>query len=337
MLTALGVAVTAQVVIAQRGTLPPRLDSYLADHVRLSGKERTRLLEGEAVTRLLEGDETKEVAVLGTVWIKAPIRRYIDAVANIETFERGSGFKITRRISAPPALADFAGLRLPDQDLDDLRHCRVDDCAVKLDEATIRRFQTGIDWNAPDARNAANALMQQVMLEYVTRYLTGGNGQLAVYRDRSRPISVEQELQPIITQLPELSASMGDVRRSLLEFPRAKMAGTTSFLYWQETAFGLKPTIRISHLTIHDGAESTIVTSKMLYASHYFWSALELRVLIADPSRGEGFWLVTVNRSRSDGLSGLTGIFLRGRVRSRVQNGMLASLRSIRRTLEQAR
>jgi len=36
----------------------------------------------------------------------------------------------------------------------------------------------------------------------------------------------------------------------------------------------------------------TVVASKMLYASHYFWTALELRVLLADPARGAGFWFV---------------------------------------------
>jgi len=87
-------------------------------------------------------------------------------------------------------------------------------------------------------------------------------------------------------------------------------------LYWQETEFGLKPTIRISHLTIRENPEDTVVTSKMLYASHYFWTGLELRVLMPDPSRGPGFWFVTVKRSRSDGLSGFTGMFVRRRVRS---------------------
>jgi hypothetical protein len=71
-----------------------------------------------------------------------------------------------------------------------------------------------------------------------------------------------------------------------------------------------------------------------LYASHYFWTALELRVLLPDPLRGPGFWLVTVNRSRSDGLSGFTGRLIRGRVRSEVEDGTRAALMVTKERLE---
>jgi hypothetical protein len=113
--------------------------------------------------------------------------------------------------------------------------------------------------------------------------------------------------------------------------------GATSFLYWQETEFGLKPTIRISHVTIREGSDGAVVVSKMLYASHYFFTGLELRALLPDPARGRGFWFVTVNRSRSDGLSGFTGKFVRCRVQSAVRDGMTAALRSTKERLEKGR
>ena len=56
-------------------------------------------------------------------------------------------------------------------------------------------------------------------------------------------------------------------------------------MYWQETEFGLKPTLRISHLTIRESPQDALVVSKMPYASHYFWTGVELRVLVPDPSR----------------------------------------------------
>lgn len=72
----------------------------------------------------------------------------------------------------------------------------------------------------------------------------------------------------------------------------------------------------------------------MLYASHYFWTALELRVLLPDPARSPGFWFITVNRSRSDGLSGFLGRIVRGRVRNEVQGGTLAALTATKTKLE---
>jgi hypothetical protein len=72
----------------------------------------------------------------------------------------------------------------------------------------------------------------------------------------------------------------------------------------------------------------------MLYASYYFWTALELRVLLPDPPRGKGFWFVSVNRSRSDGLSGFVGRIIRGKVRAEVEKGMAAVLEATRSLLE---
>lgn len=96
----------------------------------------------------------------------------------------------------------------------------------------------------------------------------------------------------------------------------------------------MKPTIRINHVAIQSSAEGTVVASKQLYSSHYFWTALELRVLVPDPARGAGFWLVTANRSRSDGLSGFVGHIIRGKVREAARKGIESALIATKRTLE---
>ena len=339
VLIALVLSGAAHIASAQSGRFrfPGLLESYLTNAVKLSTNERQRLIKGEPVTKMLEADQSKEVAVFGAVWISAPIHRYVEAIKDIESFERGGGFKVTKRISAPPRPEDFSALHLPAEDLDDLRYCRIGDCEVKLGEQALKRFRSEIDWRTPTARAAANALMQRLMFEYVTRYLDGGNEQLAIYRDNSRPTFVAHEFQTMVDQMPVLTTYMPNMRRYLLEYPRVTIPDATSFLYWQETEFGLKPTIRISHVTIRENPEDTVVTSKMLYASHYFWTGLELRVLVPDPLHGTGFWFVTVNHSRSDGLSGFTGLFVRRRVRSEVENGTLAALRSTKQRLENVR
>jgi hypothetical protein len=175
--------------------------------------------------------------------------------------------------------------------------------------------------------------MREIALRYVAGYLEGGDARLAVYRDQARPTFVAREFREMIEGMPELTAYMLDLRRYLLEFPKATLPGSSSFLYWQETAFGLKPTIRVNHVVIRQTPEATIVASKMLYATHYFWTALELRLLLPDTSRGPGFWFVTVSRSRSDGLSGFTGTMIRRRVQREAVDGTLAALRATQETL----
>ena len=317
--------------------LPAGLESYLTKVVRATPAERQRLLGGAPITKLLDVDESKEVAVFGAVWIDAPMRRYVEVVRDIESLERGGRFRVTRRISAPPTLEDFASLHLPAADVRSLRMCRVGDCEVRLSEEALQRFRTEVDWAATGVQAAADAVMRRMALEYVTGYLEGGNERLPVYRDGSRLRFVAEEFRAMVDRMPELTSYLPDLRRYLLDYPKATLPEATSFLYWQETEFGLKPTIRISHLTIREGADDTVVASKMLYASHYFWTGLELRVLLPDPSRGSGFWFVIVNRTRSDGLSGFTGRLVRRRVRSEVQEGALAGLRATKRRLEDGR
>jgi hypothetical protein len=317
--------------------LPARLETFLARVVRPTAAERTRLMAGAPLTRMLEADPTKELAVFGAIWINAPIARYIEAVKDIERFERGRRFKITRRINTPPSLEDFADLRLTAEDVEDLRTCRVGDCSLKLSQQALQAFRTEVDWKSAMPNAAADAVMRRLALEYVRGYLEKGNGGLAVYRDNERPTFVAEEFRALVEQMPDLSTSIPALRRYLLEYPAPALPGATSVFYWQETQFGLKPTIRISHLVIAEGRDDTVVASKMLYASHYFWTALELRALLPDPSRGPGFWLVTINRSRSDGLSGFTGFFIRRRARSEIQAGTRTILESTKQLLEGGR
>ena len=334
-LAALALAVSAFAVAP--GTpagLPARVEGYLTSVVRPTAAQRQELMDGGPLTSLLDVDPSKEVAVFGAIWIDAPIPRYVELVNDIERLERGGGFKTTRRISSPPRIEDFSQLRLPDQDLRDLRVCRVGACKVKLSEQALQRFRTEVDWDTGNARQEADALMQRLAFEYVMRYLEGGNEQLPVYRDRARPTDLAEEFRAMTGQAPELTTYLPAVHRYLLEYPKVTLPGSTSFLYWQETEFGLKPTIRISHLTIREGVEDTVVVSKMLYATHYFLTGVELRVLLPDPSRGPGFWFMTVSRSRSDGLSGLRGRVLRGRVRSDVLEQTLAGLWRTKQLLE---
>jgi hypothetical protein len=168
----------------------------------------------------------------------------------------------------------------------------------------------------------------------VTGYLEGGNSRLAAYRDTARPTFVAQEFAAMIDQMPWLATYLPSIRTYLLDYPRTDLPKPESFLYWQHVKFGLKPTVRINHLAIVAKTTHISVVSKMLYASHYFWTALELRVLVPDPWRGEGFWFANVNRSRSDGLSGFVGTLIRGKVRGEAEKGMQAALEITKSRME---
>jgi len=321
-------------LLAQGPPLPARIDAYINDHLKLTADKYKQLLAGLPVTQLLETDPAKEVAIFGAVWVKAPMARYLTAVKDIESFERGGNFLVTKRISDPPRLEDFAQLSLPADDIANLKTCKVGDCEVKLSEAALMRIQKEIDWSKPTATAEVETLIRRLALEYVTGYLDGGNVRLAAYRDAERPTFVAQEFAAMIDRMPEMTNYLPGLKTYLLDFPRVRLPDAESFLYWQNVKFGLKPTIRINHLTIANQQSHVVVVSKMLYASHYFWTAIELRVLVPDPARGEGFWFANVNRSRSDGLGGFVGSLIRGKVRSEAEKGMQAALTITKNRME---
>ena len=322
---------------AARGAagLPQNFQAYLDQHVKLDSAARTRLLGGQPVTKMLDADPATEVAVFGAVWIDAPIDRYLAAVRNIERFESGGAFRVTKKISSPPRIEDFAQLAVSSEDVEDLRSCKVSQCELKLAESAIQRMRREIDWKRPDAGEQVNRLARAMAFEYVTAYLHGGNAELAVYRDSDRPTFVAQEFTSLVDRLPDLDGAIAEMRRYLLGFPKVTLADSESFLYWQEATFGLKPTLRINHLVMARRPEGAVVASKMLYANHYFWTALELRALLRDPQRGPGFWFITESRSRSDGLSGFVGRLVRGKVRGETEKGTAAVLQLTKRTMEQ--
>ena len=313
--------------------LPPALDVYVTRHAGLTPAQRAQLTSGQPVTKILTTDLAHEVAVFGAVWIKAPVAKYVAAVKDIEQFEKGENFLVTKRISSPPRLEDFAQLRLPPDDLADLRTCKVGSCEIKLSEGTLLRVRREIDWSKPTAAAQVEALARQLALDYVNGYLAGGNERLAAYRDSDDPTFVGKEFASMVERLPEFGGQLAGLKQYLLGFPKQPLPGATSILYWQEAKFGLKPTIRVNHLVIDEEPSHVAIASKMLYASHYFWTALELRVLVPDPAHG-GFWFASVNRSRSDGLTGFVGGLIRGKVRGEAEKGMLAALKITKTKME---
>lgn len=319
----------------QHRPLPSGLDSYLTTSVGLTAAQRRLLLSGAPVTALLDANARQEVAVFGAVWVDALPSAYIQLLSDIEHFERGGAFRVTKRISDPPRLEDFDLLELPKEDVADLKSCRVGACAIKLSQPALDRMRREIDWSRPTATADATALARQLALEYVTGYLEGGNDRLAVYRDSQRPTFVADEFASMVDRLPSLVEFLPELRTYLLQYPNATLPNSRSFLYWQDAQFGLKPTIRINHVVIEDRPDAIAVASKQIYASHYFWTALELRVLVPDPARGRGFWFLNISRSRSDGLTGFVGRLVRGRVESEAQKGMLGMLQNTKRRLEQ--
>ena len=181
-----------------------------------------------------------------------------------------------------------------------------------------------------------------MLLDLVRAYQAEGNAALGTYVDHDRPLPVADQFRALLASRDALPAQVPILFAYLEHYPRESLEGAEDFFYWTIVDFGLKPTIRVSHVTIYPLAARSatgvayVIAIKQLYASHYFHSTLELRFLLdrTDASGRPGAALVSIARSRSDGIAGLRGSLLRPVVRRRSRDALRGYLEHVRRQME---
>lgn len=316
--------------------------AFLRDKVGFNTREIRELDAGQAVARIIETKVREEVAVFGAVWIDVPKDFFIEQYRDIESFEGGNeNVPQIGRFSDPPRLEDVARLTVDKDELKALPRCRPGDCEIKLPASIMARFRQEVDWKSSEAEAQANRLARQIMVQLIETYRKGGNAALGAYQDHARPVRVADEFRAMLENSPTLFAYLPELHHYLNDYPASQLPGSEEFFYWSKVRFGLKPTIRANHVTIYRSPESSPVAyalaSKQVYSSHYFNTALELRFLVDDPRRAgsRGFFLLNMNRSRTDGLTGLSGRMIRSTVLNRTRDGMATYLRQSKQVLEQ--
>lgn len=275
------------------------------------------------------------LALIGAIWIDADPDLYLHWAEQFADVDRGSSVQAVRKLSHPPARADFDTLVLSKEELRELRECRVGDCAVQLDAASIARI-AAIDWRGRGAEEQATTIVRDMMFAVAVRYMTQGDSGLTSYHDSRRVTDVPA----ICTDLIEEEAAAGLTPVPVLNYlggaPAAVPAGATSYLYWTTNTFGLKPTTRLNHVVVYrhrDDRMAGVIATKMLYATHYFHGGLDVRYVMAQPEEPR-FLLVNITRSRSDGLTGLTGAIIGDTIRRRALEGLRKYLRYTKETVE---
>src|SRR4029078_3167666 len=132
---------------------------------------------------------------------------------------------------------NFDQLTLPPDDISDLKTCKIGDCELKLGASALTRIQQETDWSKPGATGDVERAVRKLALEYVTGYLEGGNSRMAEYRDTGRPTFVAGEFDAMFNQIPSLTKYLTGLKAYLLDYPKATLPKSVSFLYWQNVKF----------------------------------------------------------------------------------------------------
>ena len=138
-----------------------------------------------------------------------------------------------------------------------------------------------------------------------------------------------------------LPDSLPELSRYLVDYPEGKPAGAQDFFYWSLAEFGLKPVMRLNHVVIHETGR----TQGTLHAMRDQAAVREpllphgagIRVAVDDSERpGRGFYLITLNIARSDGLTGLFGGVVKSKVTKGSVEGLAHALSATRNMCERA-
>ena len=336
--------IAAGAVVSLSAQSESTLEHLLTGQMDFSADDLRALDDGAVVIATLDTRARQELAHIGVVYLDASPGEFVDRFRDIETFESGPGIPQIGRFSSPPRMEDLQGLTLPEADLEALPYCRPGDCELKLSTDGMERFRNEVDWSSPAAAQEANQIARDMILELLLAYQTEGNPALGYYADSDKPMLVAEQFRGLLTNRDPLPNSVPALLTYLEHYPLGLPPGADEFFYWTVADFGLKPTIRVNHVTIYPlvdgsspgGGDAYVIAIKQLYASHYFHTTLELRFVTDHQLESDrhGSTLVSITRSRNDGMTGFKGFFLRPIIRGRSRDAVRGYLEHVRRQVE---
>jgi hypothetical protein len=286
----------------------------------------------EAVVRVLPVTDKREVAVSGLVSIRTGIDEFLQSYRESMTRKSNAAILEVGSFGKKPAFKDLQNLTIEPRDIDDLKHCVVGSCKVKLSAPMIERFRKEIDWQSSDYHVKATNLFKEMLVDYVRDYRERGEAALIEYNDARNEIRLAEEQR-------ELAGASG-YANELLNNRRAELRLIEEAIVWSKIELGLKPVIAINHITIYrrDGevGPQAVIASRQIYANHYFNAALALTAFVSVPGAANEAFLVSENRSRADGLAGPFGRLKRVVIERRAVEGLRSILEHSKLRLEGA-
>lgn len=311
--------------------------NVLREKATFNENDFAALGQGQPVVRLLPVTDKREVAVYGLVRLQVSAEQFLQSFRGNLTRKVNPAILEIGRFSDKPTPADLRTLTIEDRDLEDLKECVVGDCKLKLSAEMIERLHKAVDWEAPDYRIQATQLLKQMLIDYVSDYLARGDVALIEYNDKSKEVRLADEQRALMAGSTYTSNVLPAFRQHLNGSGTSELSIVESAFVWSKIKFGLKPVIAINHIMIYRYEQETgpqvLVTSKQIYANHYFDSSLALTAFVSIPGASPGSYLIYENRSRADGLGGLFGKMKRGIVEDKAVDNLRHTLESSKTNL----
>lgn len=321
---------------------PDTITAYLRETIGLSAVELKRLENGLAVARTLEGRGGQEVVTFGAIRIDGTAADVLTYLGSVDALRSAAVTQAVGTLGVPPGPDDLARYSLSHDTLLSLEACRVGNCAVQLPASAINRFHRDVPWRAPQALDVATRLMRDLALGVVTSYQAQGHPALPVYNDKRPPTAPSDEYARLLSSSEYLPAPLSVIREYINRYPRRPTPGIRDQFIWSLVDFGMKPTFRINHRIIADGAVLDdpsghvvgAVASVQLLSTHYFSSHLQWHFVVRHADAAPHIHLYQVARSWAPGLTGLRGRLSRSSARGQGREAMATYLRDTKHAIE---
>jgi hypothetical protein len=271
------------------------MPSELADAARnlgLSSEEIADVEQEPALWIVEQEAAARRLTVAGLAKLPAPPSAVLRDLRRRNGLLRSKAIRHAGRFSAPPQAADVAEYRLPESDLESLSECEVGDCKFKLRALGVEAFGK-IDWSAPDARERADALARERLLDFVRSYQERGREALkAPLVDKEEPLFLGKGVDALLGHMQLATEALEALRSHLRDYPRSAADGAEDLIIWTVRDYGYRPVTGVIHAVIYEPRGSfPMVALTNLYSSHYFHSRLQLISLLADPEDPEQTYL----------------------------------------------
>jgi len=309
--------------------LPDAVTLFLAKYMHFKGSDLSSLEDGDVVAKSLDTDVKRELAFIGATRVEATASSLVAQFRDIENFKKAEAVLKVKKLSIPPVREDFNGLKLESDDIKALKKCKPGKCDLKLSADMITRLRRAISRG-----ESIESAYQDLLFSYVQSYLSSGNAALCEYNDEKKLVRLGVEFKGILSNSVYLKDAYPEFYQHLEK--EKPLSGIETFIYWSKETLGFRPVITITEVTIYQlPPRNVVITSKQIYANHYMDGSLATTLLMADEDLDQtGFYMMYINRSRTDMLGGLLAALKRSIAKSRSTAALKENLELIRKRLE---
>jgi hypothetical protein len=271
------------------------MPSGLADGARNLGFPPDEIagVEREPAVWVVEQESSaRRLTVAGLAKLSASTGTILKDLRNRNGLLQSEAIQQVGLFSAPPLPADVAKYRIPAGDLEALSECEAGDCEFRLRALGVEAFNK-IDWSVPDARERADAVARERLLDFVRSYQESGREALkAPFVDKEKPLSPSEGFDALLGDMQRAIEVSKTLRAHLRNYPRSPVIGAEDLILWNVRDYGYPPVTGVVHAVIYEPPGSVpVVALKNLYSSHYFHARLQLIFLFANPEDPEQTYL----------------------------------------------